>query len=109
VGPRAYSYTTGRGHLSAGMLLEILAGVQPCRDRPFSELSEAVLAKRHALTGCICLLLAWDEPRRKLARAIQAHGIALRAIVVSETPVEPRPAWLLVVEPGRVEEGLARL
>lgn len=109
VGPQAYSYTTGRGQLSAGTLLEILAGVQPCRDRPFSELSEAVLAKRHALTGCICVLLAWDEPRRKLARAIQAHGIALRVIVVSERPVEPRPAWLFVVEPGKIEEGLARM
>lgn len=109
VGTQAYSYTAGRGKLSAGSLLEILAGVQPCRDRPFSTLSEAVLARRQSLTGCICVLLAWDEPRRKFVRAIQAHGVALRVIAVSETPVDDRPAWLLVVEPGRVEEGLARM
>jgi len=109
VGARAYSHTAGRGQLSAGSLLEILAGVQPCRDRPFSVLSEAVLAKRHALTGCICVLLRWDEPRREFVHRLQANGIALRVIALSETTPDECPPWLLVVEPGKVEEGLARL
>ena len=106
IGAEAYRYTTGRGQMSAGSLLEVLAGVQPCRDRPFSALGAAVLAQQQALSGCICVLLAWDEPRREFARALRAHGIAMRIIVVSETPVADSPAWLLVVEPGRIAEGL---
>ena len=109
IGAQAYSHTAGRGQLSPGSLLEILAGVQPCRDRAFSALSEAVLAKRQALSGCICVLLAWDGARREFARTLQAHGVALRVIAVSDTPVDERPPWLLVVEPGKVEEGLARM
>jgi uncharacterized protein (DUF58 family) len=109
VGAEAYSHTAGRGQLSAGSLLEILAGVQPCRDRPFSALSQAVLAKRQSLSGCICVLLDWDESRRQFVRSIQTHGIALYVIAVSETPVDDRPSWLLVVEPGKVEQGLARM
>jgi uncharacterized protein (DUF58 family) len=109
VGAESYSYTAGRGKLSASGLLDILAGVQPCRDRPVTVLTEAILAKRRALTGCICVLLAWDEPRRQLARALLAQGLALRVIAVSATPPDDRPAWLTVVEPGRIEEGLARM
>ena len=109
VGADTYSYTAGRGQLTPGSLLDILAGVQPCHDRPVSVLTDAVLGKRQALTGCICVLLGWDEPRRGLARALQAHGIALRVVAVCDTPPDDRPPWLLVVEPGRIEEGLARL
>ena len=109
IGARAYRHTAGRGQLSAGNLLEILAGVQPCRDHPFSALGAAVLARRQALSGCICVLLDWDEPRREFARTLQANGVALRVIAVTDVPVDERPPWLLVVEPGRVAEGLARM
>ena len=109
IGTEAYSYTTGRGQLSAGSLLEILAGVQPCRDRPFSSLTNAVLGRREALSGCICVLLGWDDDRQAFARAVRGSGIPLRVIAVSDTPVDDPPAWLLVVEPGKVKEGLARL
>jgi uncharacterized protein (DUF58 family) len=107
IGTEAYSYTTGRGQLSAGSLLEILAGVQPCRDRPFSSLAQAVLARGQALSGSICVLLGWDDERQAFAQAVRTSGVPLRVIAVSDTPVEDPPSWLLVVEPGRVAEGLA--
>jgi len=107
IGARAYSHTGGRGQLSPASLLEILAGVQPCREHKFPALAEAVLARRQALSGCICVLLDWDEPRRELARMLRAQGIALRVVVVTDLPVDERPPWLLVVEPGRVAEGVA--
>ena len=109
IGPEAYTYTAGRGQMQAGSLLEILAGVQPCRDKPFSVLGNAVVARRGALTGCICVLLGWDEERASFLRQLQSHGIAFRAIAVTREPVANPPAWLLTVEPGKVQEGLARL
>ena len=109
IGSEAYTYTAGRGQMQAGNLLEILAGVQPCRDKPFSVLGNAVAARRGALTGCICVLLGWDEERARFLRQLQAYGIAFRAVAVTRGPVADPPPWLLAVEPGKVQEGLAKL
>jgi uncharacterized protein (DUF58 family) len=109
IGAQAYIHTAGRGQLHAGTLLEILAGVQPCRDKPFSVLGDAVIARRYSLTGCICVLVGWDGERAAFVQRLQSHGIAARVIAVSASPVADRPEWLLVVEPGKVQEALARL
>jgi uncharacterized protein (DUF58 family) len=109
IGAEAYTYTAGRGQMQTGSLLEVLAGVQPCRDKPFALLGAAVLARRQALTGCICVLLGWDEARAGFIRQLRSHGVATRAIAVCREPVRDAPGWLLAVEPGRVQEGLARL
>jgi uncharacterized protein (DUF58 family) len=109
IGAEAHVYTAGRGQLQTAGLLEILAGVQPCRDKPFAALGDAVLARRQALSGCICVLLGWDEPRRGLVHQLRSHGVALRVIAVTEEPAGERPAWLLAVEPGKAQESLARL
>jgi len=109
VGAETYTYTAGRGQMQPGGLLEVLAGVQPCHDKPFSILANAVLSRRQALTGCICVLAAWDEARREFVRRLHAHGIESRAIVVSRDLIAAPPPWLLVVTPGKVQEGLARL
>lgn len=107
IGADAYTYTAGRGQLQTASLLEILSGVRPCRDKPFSVLANAVMARRHALTGCICVLLGWNEERARFIRQLQSHGIASRVIAASGVPVPDAPAWLLVVEPGKVQERLA--
>ncbi|MBI3042359.1 MAG: DUF58 domain-containing protein [Betaproteobacteria bacterium] len=109
IGAEAHTYTAGRGQMQAGNLLEVLAGVQPCRDKPFSVLANAVLSRRHALTGCICVLLGWDEARREFVRRLHSHGVASRVIAVCREPVADPPAWLLAVEPGKVQEALGKL
>ncbi len=106
-GPRAYAYTAGRGQMSTASLLEILAGVQVCRDRPFAILRDAVLARRDTLTGCIVILIAWDEPRRDFLQQLRARGVPVLALLVASTPPDEPPAWLRVLMPGRIEEGLA--
>ena len=109
VGAEAYTYTAGRGQMQAANLLEVLAGVQPCHDKPFSSLGKAVVARRGALTGCICVMLGWDEERARFFRSLQSHGVAFRAIAVTRTPVADPPPWLLTAEPGKVQEALVRL
>ena len=106
IGAEAYSYTTGRGQLPAGGLLEILAGVQPCHGRRFPTLREAVLVRRHALSGCICVLLGWDDERQAFARALREQGVDLRVIAVGEAPIADPPAWLVAVAPGSIGQGL---
>jgi uncharacterized protein (DUF58 family) len=109
VGTESYIYTAGRGQLSTGSLMEVLAGVQLCAGQPFRALHNAVLARRDMLSGSICVLLAWDEERRDFIRALQRLGVPALALVVTSDRVDEREPWLHVIPPGKVAEGLARL
>jgi uncharacterized protein (DUF58 family) len=109
VGTESHCYTAGRGQMSTGSLLEVLAGVQPSTAKPFRTLHDAVIARRAALTGSICILLAWDDARIAFVRALRTLGVPVLVLVISSAPVAQRESWLHVIEPGKVQEGLARL
>jgi len=109
VGNQSYLYTAGRGQLSTGSLLEVLAGVQLCAGQSFATLQQSVFARRHLLSGSICILLAWDEARREFIRALRAQGVPVLVLVVSSEAVSERAPWLHVVAPEQVQQGLARL
>jgi uncharacterized protein (DUF58 family) len=109
VGTESYCYTAGRGQMQPDSLVEILAGVRASADRAFRRLHDAVLARRAALSGCILILLAWDEARQALVRALQQSGLPLKVLLVSERDIEAAPGWLRVLVPGKIQEGLARL
>lgn len=118
VGLETVCLTTGRGVAQVDRALEVLAGVEPCRDKPFTALQALVLQHAGALSGCLCLLLAWDEPRRELARRLQALGLPLWVWVVADpaqarrirAASEPdRPEQFLVLQAGQIEAGLRQL
>lgn len=113
VGPDAYHFTAGHGVSQVDRMLEILACVQPCRDRPFAALHRLVVDRHAALSGCICVLLAWDEARRRLVADLRALGVPTLGLVVAEGPPaagEPlAEAGVHRLQVGRVAEGLARL
>ena len=118
VGAEAYCFTAGRGLAHADQMLEILASVRPCPDRPFSSLETLVLNHAGALSGCICVLLAWDDERRDFVRKLKALGLPMLVLVVYEKapaqpldpgPMQDEPDRLLVLEIGRIEEQLLRL
>ncbi len=109
VGAESHCYTAGRGQMRPESLLEILAGVRAAGSAGFRRLHDAVLARRAALSGCILILLAWDEARQALARALQQNGLPLKVLLVSERDIESAPGWLHVLVPGKIEAGLARL
>ena len=109
VGNDSYCYTAGRGQLSAGSLMEVLAGVPLCASQPFATLRSAVVARRALLTGSICVLLAWDDARRELIRELQMLGVPVLVLLVTVEPPVDCPPWLRVIEPGKVQAGLATL
>ncbi len=109
VGAQSYCYTAGRGQLSAGSLMEVLAGVPLCASQPFATLHKAVLARRALLTGSICVLLAWDDARREFIRELQMLGVPVLALLVASEPPVDRPSWLRVIKSGQVQAGLATL
>jgi uncharacterized protein (DUF58 family) len=109
VGTENYCYTAGRGQMQQGSLLEILAGVSANGDRDFQRLHDAVLARRDALSGCVLILLAWDEARQAALPQRTHQRLPLRVLLLSEREIEDVPGWVCVLVPGKIQEGLVRL
>ena len=118
VGPQAYCFTAGRGLAHADQMLEILASVRPCREQPFGTLEQLVLNHSSAVSGCICVLLAWDAERRRFVEKLKALRLPVLVLVIRQPgetaplelgPMSDDPGRLLALEIGRIEEQLARL
>lgn len=113
VGAEAYCVTAGRGLAGADRLLEVLAGAEPCDGRPFSALAAAALRRRANLSGCIAVLLSWDDERRALVRALRGSGVPVLPLVVMAAgvpaPIEPPDGPVRFLEAGRIAAGLGEL
>src|SRR5438132_3168869 len=110
VGPEAYCFTAGRGVAHTEQLLEVLACVGPCQDKPFRSLHHAVIDRHDSLSGCVCVLLTWDDARQELVRQLEALGTPTRVLVVGEPGTLDRlPGDVHRLEVGRIAEGLACL
>jgi hypothetical protein len=99
-------------------MLEILASVSLCRDKPFSVLHRAVVDDLSAVSGCICVLLAWDEERRAFVRHLRSLGVPVLVLVVTDDdasgaldpgPMGDQPERFHPLRVGAIAEGLAAL
>jgi len=118
VGTEAYCFTAGRGLANTDQMLEILASVRVCTGKPFQTLEGLVLNHASVVSGCICVLLAWDESRRGFVEKLKASGIPLLVVVVApkapDKPLEPgpmrdEPDRFHTLVAGQIEQGLAAL
>jgi uncharacterized protein (DUF58 family) len=118
VGPQSYCFTAGRGLAHTDQMLEILASVQPCGDKPFHTLEHLVLNHIKLVSGCICVLMDWDEQRRGFIEKIRALGVPVLVLVivrpgkarsVEPGPMRDEPGQFHVLEAGEIQSGLARL
>ena len=118
VGPDAYCLTIGRGLAHTEQMLKILAAVMPCQEKPFSMLPALVCEHAPLLSGCICILLAWDEERQQFIQALQTLGIPVLVFVVTAKAASQSfelgtmgnmPENFYTLEVGKIQEGLAKL
>ncbi len=118
VGPQSYCFTTGRGLAHAEQMLEILASVRACSDHPFRALEHLVLNHVSALSGCICVFVAWDDDRRAFVEKLRTLGVPVLALVIVQAgrqksldpgPLRDEPDCFRVLEVGQIEQGLAKL
>ncbi|HEY1788614.1 MAG TPA: DUF58 domain-containing protein [Verrucomicrobiae bacterium] len=118
VGTQAYCFTTGRGLAHVDQMLEILASVRICTDKPFETLQTLALNHAEAISGCICVFLAWDGPRRRFVEKLKGLGVPVRVIVVlADKPKQPfdpgpmgdAPEHFHTLVAGQIEQELARL
>lgn len=118
-GTQAYCFTAGRGLAHADQLLEVLASVRALpTDQHFQLLEEMILSHSSLVSGCICVLLAWDRPRQELVRKLRMLGTPLLVLLVVERghkgriepgPMREEPQNFQVLEVGNVAETLAKL
>lgn len=118
VGTEAYCFTSGRGLVQTDRMLEVLASAEVCRNRPFSDLYPLVLERAGLLSSCICILLAWDTDRRDLVQRLKEAGLPVLVLVLqpqgqpeelSPGPMKDDPGRFIVLEAGKIEEGLAKI
>jgi hypothetical protein len=81
-------------------------------------LEHLVLGHAAAVSGCICVLVAWDEERREFIRKLKALGVPVLIMVIVSPgenrkldpgPLNNEPDRFLVLEAGQIESGLAKL
>lgn len=116
VGTEAVCVTTGRGLGDTDHILAMLAEVRPSRKRTFDHLTGMVVGRSAILSGCICVLLGWNNARRELVGRLRQMGTPVRVLVVAAAaeeldpgPMADRPGDFHGIHPQRVAEGLARL
>jgi hypothetical protein len=117
VGSQSYCFTAGRGLAHADQMLEILASVKNCADKPFETLEKLVLNHIATVSGCICIFQKWEMQRKQLVDKLRALNIPLLVLVVTpagqknlKTDLLPdEPEYFHVLEIGKIEETLAKL
>jgi hypothetical protein len=95
-------------------MLEVLASVSPARTDDTAALQAALAPRLPMISGCICVLLGWDEDRHRLVAWLRSRGVAVEVFAVRDGPERPDPGPLRdtprryhSVQAGRLEEALA--
>jgi Protein of unknown function DUF58 len=117
VGAESYCFTAGRGLAYVDQMLEILASVRACGDKPFGTLERLVLNHVPLVSGCICVLQKWDEVRRNFVAKLKTLGVPVMVVVITQQgetkldagPLRDDPENFHVLEIGKIEAGLSRL
>jgi uncharacterized protein (DUF58 family) len=117
VGNECVNCTTGNGLEGQGRMLEILASVKTCQDKPFAELAGLVKSHASLLSGIVLVLVDLDDERRALVHYLTTHNIPLKILLIVNkredvTGPEIQSMQLIpitVIEVGHVEEQLAEL
>jgi uncharacterized protein (DUF58 family) len=117
VGTEAYCFTAGRGVGHVDRMLEILAGVEMCADKSITSLEALVLRHAGLVSGCVCVFVAWDGPRRHIVGLLKSLRVPLRVCVVTETdapsldpgPMKDAPHHFHHLRVGKIQETLSGL
>lgn len=114
IGPEAYCFTAGRSVGQVEQMLEILAAVNPCTTKNFEALETVVIQRINLVSGCICILLEWNEHRKNLIEKMMVYGVPLKVFVIVEpgtAPLDPGPLSqgdFHQLEVGKIQEGLVK-
>lgn len=97
-GPELHVFRSGRHTAHFDDVLDILAGVEPCRTDPFASLGPAVADELTRISTAVVVLLDWTPSRRRLLEQIAESGCRLKTIFVapetrSSARISNGPDW----------------
>ena len=103
-GPELYTFRAGRHTAHFENVLEILACVDDCRSNPFDTIAPALTEELKSISAVVCILLDWDGPRERLARAAAEAGCSVKLIIVHDGDTQ-----LPVAQAAAVTEDVTQL
>jgi hypothetical protein len=115
IGHQAYRFTSGRGIAQPENMLEVLACTSPCYEDTFNKLHELVPEYCNESSGMICILLDWDNKRKKLIETIIKAGIPVVVFLITEEdinanfepgPLKSNPERLVILNCGQIQSSL---
>ena len=112
VADQAYCFTAGRGLGTTEKMLKILAGITICRDKSFDSLTAVVMNRVSLLTSCICILIHWDESRKKLIRNLQEFNIPTLVLLITDQESKINDfevGRIHSLQLGKIQEGIMRI
>lgn len=109
VGDQVHTFTAGHGFMLPMGLLQVLAGVSLRREGEPYILMDMLQARREQFSACICILLCWDDARRRLLDNLRASGATVLALLVSPAAPADLAAGIVLLRPGQIEQDLAAL
>jgi len=90
-GPDLYVFRAGRSLAHFDNILEILAGVEECRENPFETVAPALAEELTNITAVVFVLLDWDRQRAHLVRLAREAGATARVILVRDSEPTENP------------------
>ncbi len=75
--------TMGKGLAEQNYMLEVLASVATCSDKPFTELTNLVRSHIDLLSGAVLIFIAMDSSRKELITHLQTLHIPFQALLIS--------------------------
>ncbi len=115
VGHQVYSFKSGRGLAHSEKMLEILACVEPCKDKDILELLPNLQTNIKRFSGSICVFLGWEKGHRKIYQLFEQAQIPLCVIVITEDKQKMKEKiassltsydQIKVVQTGQIEKEL---
>ncbi len=108
-GPELYHFESGRSLAVLDDVLDVLACIEGCAKDPLAELAPRLLDRIGRVSACALVLVAWNEPRRALVRALAERGVRTKVVLVGEGGPVPTEDGVLRVTAADVERGIDAL
>ncbi len=72
------------------------------RRQPFATLETLVVNHANTVSGCICVMLAWDEPRQKFVEKLQMLDLPVVVVVIRRRARRNRSISVPCVRPRNI-------
>ena len=92
--------------------------MRACREERFADLERLVIDHAPVVSGCICVLLSWDDQRQEFIRKLRMLGVPVLVLLLVEEedkrvydagPMSAEPGRFHVLRLGDVERSLGTL